>query len=778
MGAMLLVKATLLLLVALLGGRLLRRSAAASRHRFWSAAFAALLAMPMLGAALPALYVPVPARWQIASRSIEPSTPSIAPVANQDIAPVAHVDIAPVANVDHAPIARTNAPAHPAAATPAAPPGTQSAPGGTQSRFVGARTRVAAVLLAVWISGTIVASVALLLSLWRVFQLSRAAQELCDPGWIRAAADLSARLGLRTPPRLLTADVATPMAGGVWCPSVFLPRAAAEWTADLREVVLAHEISHVVARDALRHFAARLAVALYWFHPMVWIAARHACAAREEACDAAVLALGTRPSAYAQALLDLADRGSTPHAPAAALPIIGRSLLEKRLMAILSSDAARTPARRWAGPAVALTLVAVSIGAAQPDLRAAALHLQTTSVPQRNAGSGSEKRGAGHAGAGRADAPRTGRVVSGVPGVSGVSEVSTDRAEEPSSAPAQAQSSACALDPGGSFTGTMSTSESGGRTFVTRAIGVRGGDRIVQERVGDLNLCMIAERVGDGGTDDRPSNWLGVSPHVIMEVSRGARVQRLEIDRRGASARTTWRVGHTERPFDAAAGRWRDRMLAVLDSTWEISRLRGQESSLRGEISSIRGEESSLRGEISSLRGDVSSMHGQQSSVRGEASSLRGEISSIEGHLSSLRGEISSEEGAISSLNASRYDADATERAQIADSIARHTAEIERVTREIANYDESARVAAVEQRIKALDADGKVAEIENQIRGFDLDAKIAAIERKIRDLDVDGKTSAIERRITALDADHRASQIENRRDDQLKQLTAAIDAIR
>jgi predicted nucleic acid-binding Zn-ribbon protein len=339
-------------------------------------------------------------------------------------------------------------------------------------------------------------------------------------------------------------------------------------------------------------------------------------------------------------------------------------------------------------------------------------------------------------------------------------------------------SSACSLDPAASFTGTMSMSESGGQTVVTRQIGVRDSDRIIQERVGDLNLCMVAEGVGDGRANDGPANWVSLAPHVIMEVSRNGRTQRLEIDRRGGGTRTVWRVGQTERVFDAAAGRWRDRLLAVLDSTWKISALRGEESSLGGEISSIRGQESSLRGEISSLQGEVSSMRGQQSTIRGEESSLQGQISSIQGHLSSLRGEISSEQGVISSLNASSYGADSGERAQIAGSIARHNAEIARIEREIADYGESARVATVEQQIRALDADGKVAVIENQIRAYDLDGKVAAIERKIKDLDVDGKVAAVERRITALDADRRARQLENQRDEQLKQLSAAVDAIR
>ena len=740
MGAMLLLKVTLLLIAALLGGRLMERSAAPSRHDFWSVAFAALLALPVLGVSLPSWYFPVPASWQTPSRSIARSTAS---AGAGGIVATARADQTPVAT-------RTG---------DAVPP-TETAP---QRASTDVRTAVTVALLAVWIVGTIAASTALLVSFLRVFRLLRASDEVTDPEWTRAAADLSARFRLRTAPRLMAGDVATPMAGGLWRPTVFVPRAASAWTADLRDVVLAHEIAHVAGRDTLRHIAARLAVALYWFHPLVWIAARQASVAREEACDATVLALGTRPSTYAQILLDLADPSCAraPLAPAAALPIVERSLLEKRLMAILNADTTRVPARRWVVPTVAvvLALVTVSLGAAQPGVRAAALYSRTDDLP-------------------------LGPSVIALPAASpdspphlsfnAVPDVRQDAAD---TAP-QLGSSACFLDRVAPFTGTMSMSESGGQTIITRQIGVRGSDRIIRERVSDLNLCMVAEGVGDGGSNDSPATWVSLAPHVMMEVSRNGRMQHLEIDRRGGGTRTVWRVGQTERPFDAAAGRWRDRLVAVLDSAWKISALRGEESSLRGEISSIGGQESSLRGEISSLQGEVSSMRGQQSTIRGEESSLRGRISSIEGHLSSLRGKISSEQGAISSLNASGYGADSSERAQIAGNIARHNAEIARIEREIADYGESARVATVEQQIRALDADGKVAAIENQIRAYDLDGKVAAIERRIKDLDVDGRVAAIERRITALDADRRARQLENQRDEQLKQLSAAVDAIR
>ena len=72
-----------------------------------------------------------------------------------------------------------------------------------------------------------------------------------------------------------------------------------------------HEMIHVRRRDVLRQLMARFVLALYWFHPLSWVAARLAAIASEEACDQEVLTLGTRPSVYAGHLLALAGTTST-----------------------------------------------------------------------------------------------------------------------------------------------------------------------------------------------------------------------------------------------------------------------------------------------------------------------------------------------------------------------------------------------------------------------------------------------------------------------------------
>ena len=756
MNPMLLLKASLVLSVALVAARLLRRAPAAVRHTLFSATFTALLVLPILAFSLPALYVPLPQGWTQsltgsfrlpwsapASRSAEAESSGLQEARNGGSA-----------------AARTSPLRHERAEDPARHTSPSGAFGLPWSERAPASRRQAddpawTVLLAVWLIGSIAAAGALGLSLVRARRLTRTAVPLDDPLWRDAARTLCARLGLRHPPRLLVSpSVRTPMASGLWRAVVFLPASAAAWSAERRDIVLAHELAHLAGRDPLRHFAARLAVALYWFHPLAVLAAGESSIAREQACDETVLALGTRPSAYAQVLLDLAESLQGPLPAVAALPMVERSLLERRVMAILNHEIRSSARGRAIVPAIALALVTVIVAASQPLVRASDA---ANTYGRHEAPNGVAERAA------IASAPTAPTVA--LPAVSPQSRV---------------RDSACSWEmaDGSSFSGSISTSRVGGRTVVNEQIGTRGADRIIQQRLADLRLCLVAEGV-DPSDPSRPSEWLGRARRVVMESRRGNVTQQLDLDREaGGAQRVTWRVGGSERPFDAAAQQWRDRMLAALDTTWELSSLRGNVSSLRGDISSIRGEESSLRGEISSLHGEVSSMRGHASSVRGDESSLRGQISSIEGHVSSLRGAISSEQGAISSLTANRYDAGAAERGRIADSVSKHDAEIARLEREIRDYNADAKIAAMEKQIRALDADGKVAAIDAEIHAFDLDGKVAAIDRQIAALGVEGKIGAIEKQIAALDADRRGRQLEDRRDEEIKQLEAAIAAIK
>jgi hypothetical protein len=280
---LLLLKATLLLSLPLLAARLLRRAPAAVRHGLCTLTFAAVLALPFLASTLPTLAVPVSARWSAALLSVAHAVPDLRELRDvSDTGAPRPPDAAPANSVG----ASDDTPAIASASTPGdarVSPGRVADDVAVDSRMTSVRWPTARVVMSVlWLVGTIVATTVLIVSLVRVWRLARTAEELTDPEWREAADALGARLGLRRSARLLaSARVGTPMAAGVWRPLVFLPATAREWTAECRDVVLAHEMAHLAVRDPLRHLTARLAVACYWFHPLAWLAAREATMARE-----------------------------------------------------------------------------------------------------------------------------------------------------------------------------------------------------------------------------------------------------------------------------------------------------------------------------------------------------------------------------------------------------------------------------------------------------------------------------------------------------------------
>jgi beta-lactamase regulating signal transducer with metallopeptidase domain len=729
MDTMLLLKVTALLSMTLVMACAVRRAAAATRHRLWSMAFVSLLALPLLPLALPVLGVPVPARWGITVTDERIANGAGVPIVSND-APVVR---GPLGAVGHQPLA----------ATP--PADSRSSAQMFDSDFSGLAWGPLLWTI-VWLLGMTTAVAALLLSLLRARRLARTGEELADPEWQDSAARISARLGLRRTPRLLVSEeVRSPMAGGVWRSVIFLPPSIHAWNAERRDVVLAHEIAHLAGRDPLRHILARLAVAVYWFHPFVWIAAWQASIAREQACDEAVLALGTRPSVYARILLDLAELLGPPARRTAALSMVDHSLLEVRLMTILKDDARSAAKRRFVIPAIAVGALTLPLAAARPVARPAAADVAREAA---------------------ADVAQAAAVpTSPVSPASAISPVSAIAARAARSSAAQtmpARELACSWnEPNNSSTRINNT------------------ERMIQQTFGDIRICLVAIDAGARNTDDRPSEWMQRARLVVIEARQAGSVQRLEIVRTpGAADQVSWQAGSGPRPFDANAASWRDRVVAVLDTTWEIATIRGQVSALRGEISATYGRQSALQGEISALRGEVSAMRGSASSARGEESALRAQVSAIRGRVSAMRGAISAERGAISAVTASRHGATSTELAQIAARVQRHEAEIARLEAQLRDYNAEARVAEVQKAIDAFGAASRQEAIEAKIAAFDLSGKVAAVQRRIADLDVQGNIGRIQEQIASLDADRRVEQLRERREGELRQLEAAISAIR
>lgn len=160
---------------------------------------------------------------------------------------------------------------------------------------------------------------------------------------------------------LVSAETRVPLACGLREPVVLLP-AGGSWRADELRSILLHELAHLRRRDPLALAVGQVVRALYWFHPLVWLALRELKAESERACDDAVLREGERPSRYAETLLSFV--GVSSATPAAALAFLRGETLEGRISGILARDRDRRELGRGERGWIALLAVATFLGVA------------------------------------------------------------------------------------------------------------------------------------------------------------------------------------------------------------------------------------------------------------------------------------------------------------------------------------------------------------------------------------------------------------------------------
>ena len=347
-----LLKATALLLIALAATSVLRRRSAGARHLVWLASLVGVLALPALSLWTPVRLAILPSRL----------TPPLAP-------PVATER--PVPRVEDVSPSETRSASTKQPVSPAAPASVAALVGTTESKPL---FPIGATIVVVWGAMTVALLGWLAYGALSVRRIVGQSRSLANTPWMTSLCDIADRLDLDTVPRLVASDrVEMPFACGLLRPTIVLPATSEAWSADRRRAVLFHELAHVKRRDLVGHTLGRLACAIYWFHPLVWTAARRLRAESERACDDLVLSCGARASDYADHLLDLVVGVRRHGAPATAMPMARRRELEGRVLAILDPGVRRVaPGRLQSAGLVAFhALIALSVAAMAPASRSA-----------------------------------------------------------------------------------------------------------------------------------------------------------------------------------------------------------------------------------------------------------------------------------------------------------------------------------------------------------------------------------------------------------------------
>ncbi len=308
-------KATLIATLGLMGAWLTRHSRAAVRRAVLSASFAVLLALPIASILITPVRIALPASTR------EWAPPSFFP--------------------EPVNISQTTASA-----------GRSVAGATATSEWKG--LSLSAVLFAVWLAGAAFFLLRIIVGLQQVRTLRRfgmpwrVGQSVVDQ--LALDAGIHRRVEV-----LVHESLPAPVTCGIVRPAIVLPPDAHQWDEEDLNRAIVHELEHVRRFDWASHCLARLARALYWFHPLVWAAWRQLALEAERSCDDAVLSRSDA-TAYADQLVDLAQRLSTLKKQPA-LAMATRSDLSVRVNSVLD---ARQPRGRLGVLLVGVTCIAAA----------------------------------------------------------------------------------------------------------------------------------------------------------------------------------------------------------------------------------------------------------------------------------------------------------------------------------------------------------------------------------------------------------------------------------
>lgn len=202
-------------------------------------------------------------------------------------------------------------------------------------------TYLQSALIAVWALGVVIV---LTVQIRRIFLLNRKLK-LCKEVQKHVLVDVlenfKRRLSLMCKIRILACDVVkTPATCGLLKPCILMPSVFIQSENCIQNnVIILHELCHIMRADILLKYVWLFAKALYWFNPLVWVANKQSNETIELCCDQKALKIigDKKRLDYGQTLLDIAKKTKANKLIAVTSSLCeGKFALKGRILRIVS----------------------------------------------------------------------------------------------------------------------------------------------------------------------------------------------------------------------------------------------------------------------------------------------------------------------------------------------------------------------------------------------------------------------------------------------------------
>ncbi len=222
--------------------------------------------------------------------------------------------------------------------------------------------RVAGLLLAAWLAGSIGYAAVQIVRIVRMVRRVHGTAKPAGAALEREVGELAGRMKMRPIRACMIAGLESPYVWSLFWPVLLWP-AAWPCESEAARGMIVHELAHVKRRDHWVGWMMLIAGCVWWWNPVYWLTCRGLRENAEFACDAwAVRTLPLMRRRYAEALLEIVEGGFEPRLPlAAGIRDGGAQILKARLVMIMQGDGALRLPRM--GVAAILVLIAASLPA-------------------------------------------------------------------------------------------------------------------------------------------------------------------------------------------------------------------------------------------------------------------------------------------------------------------------------------------------------------------------------------------------------------------------------